>query len=70
MKNIFDIILENFQLFLTGLFCLLICFMKGQFGWALIIGIVMIIVLLVIVVIYWRDKRDSKRNFKKWTRGK
>ena len=73
MKSIFDIILENFQLILTALFCLLICFMTGQFGWALIIGIIFEIVLLVIFISYWKERRARNSNqhkFRKWTRGK
>ena len=73
MKSIFDIILENFQLILTALFYLLICFMTGQFGWALIIGIIFEIVLLVIFISYWKERRARNSNqhkFRKWTRGK
>lgn len=69
MKSVFDIILENFQLILTALFCLLICFMTGQFGWALIFGIV----LIVIFISYWKERRarnSHQHKFRKWTRGK
>lgn len=73
MKSIFDIILENFQIVLTALFCLLVCFMTGQFGWALIIGIIFGIVLIVIIVACWKERRARNRRqheFRKWTRGK
>ena len=73
MKSIFDIILENFQIILTALFCLLVCFMTGQFGWALIIGIIFGIILLIIFIAHWKEKRARNRRqheFRKWTRGK
>lgn len=73
MKNVFDIILENFQLILTALFCLLICFMTGQFGWALIFGIIFGIVLILIFISYWKERRarnSYQHKFRKWTRGK
>lgn len=73
MKSIFDIILENFQLILAALFCLLICFMTGQFGWALIIGVIFGIVLIIIFVACWKERRARNRRqheFRKWTRGK
>lgn len=70
MKNIFDIILENFQLFLTGLFCIFICLLTGQFGLALIVGIILAIVCIIICIACWKDKHNSSNNFKKWTKGK
>lgn len=73
MKNIFDIILENFQIVLTALFGLLVCFMTGQFGWALIIGIIFGIIMLIVFIASWKERRDKNKRqheFRKWTRGK
>ena len=73
MKNILWIILENFQPILGGLFFVVLCLLTGQFGWALIIGIMTLIAAVAIVLIYWKDykRRNSRPNdFKKWTKGK
>lgn len=73
MKNILWIILENFQPILGGLFFVFLCLLTGQFGWALIVGIMTFIAAVAIVLIYWKDykRRNSRQNdFKKWTKGK
>lgn len=77
MKNIFGIILENLQIILCWLFITLMFFVSGQFGWALIAGIVTVITTVVIIVLNWKDykRRDNlrrirKNDFKDWTRGK
>ena len=73
MKNILWIILENFQPILGGLFFVFLCLLTGQFGWALIVGVMTLITTVAIVLIYWKDykRSNSRRNdFKKWTKGK
>ena len=73
MKNILWIILENFQPILGGLFFVVLCLLTGQFGWALIVGVMTLVTAVAIVLIYWKDykKRNSRQHeFRKWTRGK
>lgn len=73
MNKFLEIILEYFQPILLGLFAIMCCMMNGQFGWALIIGIltgIAFIILLVIAIKENKKYQKRKNDFRKWTKGK
>lgn len=73
MNKFLEIILEYFYPTLLGLFLVLVCMMTGQFGWALIIGVltgITFVILLVIAIKENKKYQKRKNDFRKWTRGK
>lgn len=47
--------LRKLQPILGGLFFVFLCLLTGQFGWALVIGVMTLVAAVAIVLIYWKD---------------